>query len=463
MAVRAPNRVGNGVMIAASGGMLGNKAARSRMFNPAIEALARADLEALQLDRLRKIISRAQVNVPHYREVFNKAGLGAEKIGSLEDIRRFPFTTKDDLRRSYPFGMFAVPIGSIARMHASSGTTGKPTVVAYTAGDLETWAELMARSMAGAGVGPDDIFHNAYGYGLFTGGLGFHDGAHRLGAAVVPVSGGNTERQVMLLRDFGATVLGATPSYALTIAETAERMGIDLRSGPLRIGIFGAEPWSDAMRAEIEARLGILAIDMYGLSEIMGPGVACECAEARDGQHAWEDHFLFEVINPHTGDSLPPGEIGELVITTLTKEALPMIRYRTRDMTRLTEEPCRCGRTHCRIMRIGGRSDDMLIIRGVNLYPSQIEAVLVGVDDIAPHYQLVVSREGAMDELTVEVELDIGTVYDSARIDQARRAVSARIKTMVGISCRVVVKDHGTIPRSEGKAVRVRDLRKEPV
>src|SRR5574339_21960 len=320
-------------------------------------------------------------------------------------LRRLPFTLKSDLRDHYPFGLFARPREQLARLHASSGTTGKPTVVGYTAQDLATWASLMARSLACAGARPGDAIHNAYGYGLFTGGLGLHCGAERLGATVVPASGGATERQVTLIHDFGARVLCATPSYALNIAEVAERMGVELRKTSLQIGVFGAEPWSEAMRREIESRLGLRAFDIYGLSEIMGPGVAVQC-EAQDGLHGWEDHFLFEVIDPASGRPLPQGEAGELVITTLTKQALPMLRYRTRDITRITRGACACGRTHARLQRITGRNDDMLIIRGVNVYPSQIEAVLVGLPGIAPHYQLVVERKGSLDELTIEVEAE---------------------------------------------------------
>jgi phenylacetate-CoA ligase len=340
------------------------------------------------------------------------------------------------------------------RVHASSGTTGKPTVVGYTRADIATWAGLMARSLACAGARPGDVVHNAYGYGLFTGGLGAHYGAERLGATVVPVSGGGTERQVALLQDFGARVLCATPSYALNIAEVAEREGVDLRKGALQIGVFGAEPWSEAMRAEIEARLGLKAVDVYGLSEIMGPGVAVEC-EAQEGLHGWEDHFLFEIIDPQSGQPLPDGEAGELVITTLTKQALPMIRYRTRDITRLARERCGCGRTHLRIKRITGRNDDMLIIRGVNVYPSQIEAVLVGLPGLAPHYQLVVERRGNLDELTVEVESCCSMENTSETASQ----VGHHIKSRVGVTAAVVVKQPGEVPRSQGKAVRVRDLR----
>ncbi len=350
--------------------------------------------------------------------------------------------------------MFARPREALTRLHASSGTTGKPTVVGYTARDLATWADLMARSMACAGARPGDVVHNAYGYGLFTGGLGAHYGAERLGATVVPMSGGSTERQVLLIQDFGARVLCATPSYALNIAEVAEREGVDLRASKLEIGLFGAEPWSEAMRGEIEARMGLKAVDIYGLSEIMGPGVAVEC-EAQDGLHGWEDHFLFEIIDPDSGQPVPEGESGELVITTLTKEALPMIRYRTRDITRVATARCACGRSHVRLQRITGRNDDMLIIRGVNVYPSQIEAVLVGLPGIAPHYQLVVERSGSLDELTVEVE----AATLEHMLEELEERVRHQIKSMIGVTTRVVAKKPGEVPRSQGKAVRVRDLR----
>jgi phenylacetate-CoA ligase len=350
----------------------------------------------------------------------------------------------------------------LRRIHASSGTTGKPTVVGYTKGDLERWSDLMARSMACAGALPGDIVHNAYGYGLFTGGLGAHYGAERLGCTVVPVSGGGTERQVTLIQDFGANILCATPSYALNIAEVAAGMGVDLRQSSLRLGLFGAEPWSNALRQELEARLGIKAVDIYGLSEIMGPGVACECQVGQSGLHGWEDHFLFEIIDPHTLRPLPAGEAGELVITTLTKEALPMVRYRTRDITRLNTEPCACGRTHVRIMRVTGRDDDMLIIRGVNVYPSQVEAVLVGFPGLAPHYQIVLTREGALDALTIEVEMAPGAHI--ADTDHAGKAAEVRhhIKSLVGVTCNVAIKAPGEIPRSQGKAVRVKDQRNKP-
>ena len=429
------------------------------MFDRKVECMPRADIAALQLSRLKQTLAHAYANVLHVRAKFDAARVKPEDCKSLADIVRFPFATKADLRDTYPFDLFAVPRKEITRLHASSGTTGKATVVGYTKADVETWTDLMARCMACAGARPGDIVHNGYGYGLFTGGLGAHYGAERLGCTVVPVSGGMTERQVMLLQDFGAHILCATPSYALNIAEVAEGMGVDVRKLPLRTGIFGAEPWSDAMRHDLEARLGLQAVDLYGLSEIIGPGVAVECDVARNGLHGWEDHFLFEVIDPKTLEPAAEDEPGELVITTLTKEALPMVRYRSRDITRLTREPCACGRTHVRIMRITGRDDDMLIIRGVNVFPSQVEAVLVGLPGIAPHYQLVLTREGALDTMTVEVEMAPGT--DPAAQGKSATDVARQIKSRVGVTCTVDVKPPGEVPRSQGKAVRVKDLRKK--
>ena len=426
------------------------------MFDRAAETMSRSELKALQLSRLKTTLERAYNKVPHYKRKFDAAGVKPSDLKSLADLARFPFTVKTDLRDNYPFGLFAVPREQLLRLHASSGTTGKPTVVGYTKGDLNMWADLMARCLATMGARPGDIVHNAYGYGLFTGGLGAHYGAERLGCTVVPLSGGGTERQVTLLQDFGAQILCATPSYALNIAEVAENMGVDIRKLPLHTGIFGAEPWTDAMRRDIEARLGIQAVDIYGLSEIMGPGVACECRQMKNGLHGWEDHFLFEIVDPDTMQPKPMGEAGELVITTLTKEALPMLRYRTRDITRLSDEPCPCGRSHVRILRVTGRNDDMLIIRGVNVYPSQVEAVLVGFPGLAPHYQLVLTRDGALDAMTVEVELAPG--FDGDRLRKADE-VTHHIKSLIGVTCKVVAKSPGEVPRSQGKAVRVRDQR----
>jgi phenylacetate-CoA ligase len=432
------------------------KANACSYFDRSAETMSRDELEGLQFDRLRKTLRNAYDNVSLHRRRMEQAGVVPEEVRTLDDLRRIPFTYKTDLRDTYPFGMFARPLDGIARLHASSGTTGKATVVGYTKDDIATWAELMARSLHAAGARPGDVIHNAYGYGLFTGGLGAHYGAERLGATVVPMSGGSTERQIALIMDLGATVLCATPSYALAMAEVAEQQGVDLRKSKLRVGVFGAEPWSSAMRSQIEERLAVKAIDIYGLSEIMGPGVACECA-AQSGLHGWEDHFLFELLDPETQVPVPDGNAGELVISTLTKQALPMLRYRTRDITRLTTAPCDCGRTHVRILRITGRSDDMLIIRGVNVYPSQIESVLVGRPMISPHYQLVVERRGTLDDVTIEVEA-LSDVDEEA-FPSISRDIAHHVKSMVGISTDVVVKLPGEIPRSQGKAVRVRDLR----
>lgn len=435
-------------------------ASETYMYDRTAETMLRADIEALQVSRTKQTIEHAYHNVPHYKARFDAADIKPGDFKTLDDIRRFPFTVKTDLRDNYPFGMLAKPHKSLARLHASSGTTGKPTVVGYTLGDIDTWTDLMARSMACAGALPGDIVHNAYGYGLFTGGLGTHYGAEKLGCSVVPVSGGGTERQVMLLQDLGARIICATPSYALNIAEVAERQGVNLRKLPVAIGVFGAEPWSNAMRDELESKLDLKAVDIYGLSEILGPGVAMECHVAQAGLHVWEDHFLFEIIDPKTLETLPDGETGELVITTLTKEALPMVRYRTRDITRFSNEQCVCGRTHRRMMRITGRDDDMLIIRGVNVYPSQVEAVLVGMQGIAPHYQFVVSQNGPMTALRVEVEVSPDAADDQTSRKAKATEVKHQIKSMIGVTCDVEVMKIGAVPRSEGKAVRVRDLRK---
>ncbi len=431
------------------------------MFDRGAETMPRTELARLQTARLQATLRLAYENVAHFRKAFDAAGVKPAHLKTLADITRFPFTLKTDLRDNYPFGMFAVPREQLLRVHASSGTTGKPTVVGYSKRDLDGWSDLMARSLACAGARPGDIVHNAFGYGLFTGGLGAHYGAERLGCTVVPMSGGGTERQVALLKDFGARVLCATPSYAINIAEVAQGMGVDLRQTPLRIGLFGAEPWSEAMRRDLQERMGIKAIDLYGLSEILGPGVANECHVAQAGLHGWEDHFLFEIIDPETLEALPMGETGELVITTLTKEALPMIRYRTRDITRLSDEPCACGRTHVRIMRVTGRSDDMLIVRGVNVYPSQLEAVLVGLPGLSPHYQIVLTRAGALDDVTVEVELAPDAPMAEADRNAKAAEVGHHIKSLIGVTCSVAVKSPGEVPRSQGKAVRVRDLRKQ--
>jgi phenylacetate-CoA ligase len=424
------------------------------------ETLSREEIEQLQLTRLRDGVHRLSTTVPFYRESLAGAKINADSIRSIEDLARLPFTTKSDLRDHYPFGMLAVPLSQVIRIHASSGTTGKPTVVAYTAGDVSLWSELMARVYAAAGVTKDDVVQNAYGYGLFTGGLGFHYGGEAIGAAVIPVSGGNTRRQLMIMQDFGATVLCCTPSYSLLIAEVAEQDAVDLKSLPLRVGLFGAEPWSERMRDEIESRLGILALNVYGLSEVIGPGVGVECTR-KQGLHIFEDHFVPEIVDPQTGAPVPEGELGELVLTCITKEALPLLRYRTRDRTRLMREPCHCGRTTARIDRIVGRTDDMIIVRGVNVFPSQIETVLLEVGGVEPHYQIVVDRTSAcMDELDVLVEAPSDTYGNLEHLAQLEKRLSFEVQSTLGINCNVRLVGPREIERSEGKAVRVVDKRK---
>jgi phenylacetate-CoA ligase len=422
-----------------------------------IERASRDELQSLQLERLRWSVRHAYDHVPSYRTKCAAAGAHPDDLRRLTDLARFPFTTKQDLRDGYPFGLFAVPRTDVVRVHASSGTTGKPTVVGYTARDIETWASLMARSLRAAGARPGDIVHVAYGYGLFTGGLGAHYGAERLGCTVVPMSGGQTEKQVQLLTDFAPDVIMVTPSYMLNIGEEFHRQGIDPRTCSLQIGIFGAEPWTEAMRSDIEQRFDIDAIDLFGLSEVIGPGVACECIEAKDGAVIWEDHFFPEIIDPETGAVLPDGETGELVFTSLTKEALPVIRYRTRDRTRLLPPTARSMRRMAKVM---GRTDDMLIIRGVNVFPSQIEELIVGQRHLAPHYVLEVRRVGALDQLEVRVELDPQAANVAAVRDEAARDLQRRIKSYVGVTASVSVCDPGVIERSVGKAKRVLDRRR---
>ncbi len=424
------------------------------------ETMPREALEAIQLRRLKATLERAYATVPFYRASFSAAGLAPRDIQCLGDLKTLPFTTKQDLRDNYPFGMFAVPMDTVVRIHASSGTTGQPTVVGYTARDVNTWATLMARSLVAGGATANDIIHNAYGYGLFTGGLGVHYGAEKLGASVIPVSGGNTKRQIVIMRDFKPTIITATPSYTLHLAEVAEEMGVSFRKLSFKYGIFGAEPWSENMRQEIERKLNITAVDIYGLSEVIGPGVAIECHEAKKGLHIFEDHFIAEIIDPATGEVLPYGQTGELVFTSLTKEAFPVIRYRTRDITSLNPEPCICGRTHVRMNRVSGRSDDMLIIRGVNVFPSQIESVLMETAEVAPHYQLVVDREENLDTLTVRVEVGEKLFSDEVRhLQDLERKISKNIKEMLGVSAKVTLVEPHSIQRSEGKAVRVIDKR----
>jgi len=432
-----------------------------RRFSPAALAGAEpatvGELRALQLERLRATLERAYERVPHYRAGFDAAGVRPGDLRSLDDLARFPFTTKEDLRVNYPFGMFAVPLHRVVRLHASSGTTGRPTVVGYTQRDIDTWADVIARCLRVAGACEADVIHVAFGYGLFTGGLGVHYGAERLGATVVPVSGGLTERQVQLIRDFGATVLMATPSYALAIADEFERQGLDPRDTALRLGLFGAEPWTEGIRREIERRFAIDAVDLYGLSEVIGPGVAVECVESKGAPHVWEDHFYPEVVDPETGRVLPDGAPGELVFTTLTKEAMPVIRYRTRDLTQLFPGTTRPAMR--RMARVVTRADDMLIIRGVNLFPSQIEALVLESPSLAPHYQLEVSRPRHLDELEVRVEPRPGPAQAGGTAERAARELEHHIKSSIGVSARVVLLAPGTLERSPGKAKRVIDRR----
>lgn len=424
-----------------------------------VESLPRREMGQLQLERLRAGIDRLSRTVPFYKNKLSEARVTADSISSLEDLDRLPFTTKQDLRDNYPFGLVAVPMKEVVRLHASSGTTGKPTVVAYTRNDINLWSDLMARTCAAAGVTEDDVVHNAYGYGLFTGGLGFHYGAEKLGATVIPVSGGNTKRQLLLMQDFGSTALCCTPSYSLLIAEVAEEDRIDLGSLPLKVGMFGAEPWSERMREEIERRLNIVALNVYGLSEVIGPGVSIECTE-KQGMHIFEDHFIPEIIDPNTNKRLPDGEVGELVFTCVTKEALPLIRYRTRDRTRLIRGKCGCGRTTARMERVIGRTDDMIIVRGVNVFPSQIETVLLQAGEVEPHYQIVVDRSADyMDELDVMVETPAEIYGDQERLVQLEKRLNYDVQSTLGITCKVKLVGPREIARSEGKAVRVVDKR----
>jgi phenylacetate-CoA ligase len=421
--------------------------------------MSRERLTALQERRLSALVGRVAAAVPFYRERLAAQGVQPSEVRTLADLSRLPFTTKKDLRDNYPYGLFAVGLREVVRVHASSGTTGKPTVVGYTQHDLETWQDLMARALTAVGVSRDSVVQVAYGYGLFTGGLGVHYGAERIGASVIPISGGNTKRQVMLAQDFGTTTLACTPSYALTIAEAMTEMGLSPADLQLKQGVFGAEPWTNAMRREIEAKLGLLAYDIYGLSEIIGPGVAIEC-EAKQGLHIFEDHFLVEMIDPESGEPLPYGEQGELVFTTLTKEALPVLRYRTGDLSVLHPETCSCGRTFVRMEKIKGRTDDMLIIRGVNVFPSQIETVLLELGETEPHYQLVVDRTGTLDQVELWVEVPAGFPMDEVRrLEELGRKVRGAMESVLNISVQVKLVEPHTIPRSEGKAKRVVDRR----
>ena len=430
------------------------------LFNIEQETLPREELEALKLRRLQDVCARVYANVPFYRKRFEEIGIKPEHIKTLADVKNLPFTEKQDLRDNYPYGLFAVPRDNIVRLQASSGTTGKAVVLGYTLRDVQNWAEMAARSLTAAGVTRQDVVHVAYGYGLFTGGLGAHGGAERIGATVVPASGGSTRRQTHLIRDFGATVLCCTPSYSLHLWEVGQEEGVDFKSLPLRVGCFGAEPWTEAMRHDIEEKMGIDAMNIYGLSEVMGPGVAMECVDAKDGLHLWEDHFLAEIIDPITGEQLPPGEVGELVLTTLTKEGTPLIRYRTRDLTSLNYEPCRCGRTHVKITRLAGRTDDMLIIRGVNVFPQQIETIIMENEGVSPNYQLVIDRQNNLDTLEICVEVDEHLLHDEIRYLQTLEGnIQKKVKEFLGVTAKVRLLEPHSIERSQGKAKRIVDKR----
>lgn len=429
-------------------------------WNQSVECMDQEVLKKKQSERLVHTVNQVYHNVPYYRNLMQQKGLMPEDIRGVEDIHLLPFTTKQDLRDNYPYGLFAVPLTEIVRIHASSGTTGKPTVVGYTRQDIANWSELMARTLTCGGTTKESVIQIAYGYGLFTGGLGVHYGAERVGASVIPISGGNTKRQVMLMRDFGTTVLACTPSYALHLAETMNEMGISTKELKLTNGIFGAEPWSEALREELEDRLNISAIDIYGLSEVIGPGVATEC-QCKSGLHIAEDFFIAEVIDPDTGQVLNNGEVGELVLTTINKEGLPVVRYRTRDITSLNHSPCDCGRTHVRMNKILGRTDDMLIIRGVNVFPSQIESLLMEIGDTQPHYLLIVDRVDNLDYLEVWVEVSEQLFSDEVRkLEDLNRKITREIQGTLGLSVKVRLVEPKTIERSQGKATRVIDKRK---
>ena len=431
--------------------------ASGELYDPK-EKIGPGELEELQLERLRWTVAQA-ARSPHYGRLFEKQGITPESLKSLDDLRRLSLTTKQDLRDSYPFGMLAVPPEEVVRIHASSGTTGDPTVVAYTRNDIETWAEVVARVITAAGVTKADVLQVAFGYSLFTGAFGLHYGAERVGAAVVPASSGGSERQVKLMKDFRTTAVACTPSYALHLAEVMAGMGLSPDDLALRFGLFGAEPWSEGVRRELEARLHISATDNYGLSEVIGPGVSGECPE-KEGLHIFEDHFIAEIINPETCEPLGYGETGELVLTTITKEALPVLRYRTRDICYLDDAPCKCGRTHVRMSRVSGRTDDMLIIRGVNVFPSQVETVLLEMEGTEPHYQLVISKKGALDELEVRVEVSESIFFDEMKkLEELREGIRRRLTSVLGLSPKVTLVEPKTIERSTGKAKRVLDMR----
>ncbi len=429
------------------------------IWNKAMECADRETMEAIQLRKLKETVKRVHTNVRPYRERMQALGVTPEDIQTLDDLKKLPFTTKTDMRDNYPYGLFASPLSEITRIHASSGTTGKPTVVGYTSRDLESWAECVARALTMAGGDNTSVVQVAYGYGLFTGGLGAHDGAQYMGASVIPMSSGNTQKQVMLMKDFRSTILCCTPSYALTIAEAVKKAGYGPDDIDLKAGVFGAEPWTPEMRAAIEKGLGIRAHDIYGLSEVMGPGVSCSCAE-QNGMHIQEDFFIAEIIDPDTGEVLPEGEKGEIVFTTIGKEGIPLIRYRTRDICYLMRDKCKCGRTTARMSRVLGRSDDMLIIRGVNVFPSQVETVIAKFSELTMNYKIIVGRENNTDTFALQVELAEGLAIDNIRfVEELRKKVTHELRTLLGIGCEVKFLNEGTLPRSEGKAVRVEDTR----
>ena len=430
------------------------------IWNPKYETMSRVELEKLQFLRLKETLERVYQRIPHYQHSFKKRGVEPGDVKTLQDLSALPFTSKDDLRQNYPYGMFTVPLKEIVRVHSSSGTTGQATVVGYTSKDLGTWSELMARTLNCGGATADSVVQIAYGYGLFTGGLGLHYGAEKIGATVIPISGGQTKRQVRIMIDFQTSVLACTPSYALYIAETMEEMGINPEDVKLKSGVFGAEPWTESMRKIIEEKLNIDAIDIYGLSEVIGPGVSSECNK-KCGLHIFEDHFLPEIIDPQTGETLPEGETGELVITTLTKEAIPVIRYRTRDITSLNKEKCACGRTMVRMSKISGRSDDMLIIRGVNVFPSQIETILMDLSQTEPHYQIIIDRDGSLDTMSILVEVSEQMFSDKVKgLEELEKLISREIENNLAVKAKVNLVEPKTIERSEGKAKRVIDKRK---
>lgn len=433
----------------------------SKIWDPKNECLDRDELNSLQLDRLKKTLERVYANVPCYKDKFATYGIHPEEFHHLEDLSRLPFTTKEDLRLNYPYGMFAVPLKDVVRIHSSSGTTGKPTVVGYSRNDLNNWTELAARFMTAAGVDENDIVHIAFGYGLFTGAFGLHYGAERIGASVIPMSSGNTDKQIMIMQDYRSSALVCTPSYALTLADRMEKTGHDINSLSLKVGLFGAEPWSEEMRKEIEGRLGIIATDNYGLSEVMGPGVAGECLE-RSGMHISEDHFIPEIIDPDSGEVLPHGSIGELVLTCINKEAFPMVRYRTRDITQLNYEPCACGRTHVRMRKTMGRSDDMLIIKGVNVFPTQIEEILFQAEGCEPHYQLILDRKGSMDTLEIHIEVNERIFFDEMKKQREFVSILERkLASTLGVGATIKLVEPSSLTRHEGKAQRIVDRREK--